>query len=441
MRLLAYLLAIVALVVAALLVWPWIDEEPSPPSEEETAEVVWAPTDSLTEAEVEAGRHDDDWRDGIEFPIPEPRELGLDTIAIPESWGDIGELAGDVAEPGAAADETDGERDAPPGVEPRPTPVPTRPAVHLPLGGQVEGPSVLRAQVLLDRARFSPGIIDGRWGKNTEKAVLWLQHDEGLTPTGIVDSLTFERLWKRAGRPVALVTTRALTEEDVAGPFAPIPADVYTLAKQSCSCYESRSEKLAERFHASIDVLRELNPEVALDSLAAGDTLRVPDVDGRPSGSDPGSDIVRLQISGAGYYVHAIDADGRIVYHFPATLGSRYDPSPEGNLTVVSIHPDPWFHYQPKLLAGVDPSLPNASLPPGPNNLVGDTWIKLSEPHYGIHGTRSPETIGYATSSGCVRLTNWDARFLRDRVSPGTPVVFTGTRSTEVDSLSAPAGR
>ncbi len=173
-----------------------------------------------------------------------------------------------------------------------------------------------------------------------------------------------------------------------------------------------------------------------LDSLAAGDTLRVPDVDGRPSGTDPASDIVRLQISGAGYYVHAIGADGRILYHFPATLGSRYDPSPEGNLSVVSIHPDPWFHYQPKLLAGVDPSLPNASLPPGRNNLVGDTWIKLSEPHYGIHGTRSPETIGYATSSGCVRLTNWDARFLRDRVDPGTPVVFTGTRSSVTDTLS-----
>lgn len=414
MRRLALLLALVLAAIAALIVWLWIDDDPPPAMEERTAEVAWAPAESLTEAEVEAGRHDDDWRDAIEFPVPEPRELGLDTIAIPESWGDIGELSEEPTT-GPAAD----------------SPAAARPQVHLPLAGQVEGPSVLYVQALLDRTRFSPGILDGKWGKNTEKAVFWLQRAEGLTPTGVVDSITFERLWERAGRPATVLADHVLAEEDVAGPFRPIPTDVYALARRPCSCYESLGEKLAERFHASIPVLEELNPGWSLDSLAAGDTLRVPDLEG-PA---PEGEVARLEISGAGYYVHALDADGRILYHFPTTLGSRYDPSPEGTLSVVSVHPDPWFHYQPRLLAGVDPSLPNATLPPGPNNLVGDTWIKLNQPHYGIHGTRAPETIGYATSSGCVRLTNWDARFLRERIGPGTPVVFAGTRTSEADSI------
>lgn len=415
MRRLGCLLGLLLVALAGLLVWLWLDDEPPAPPEERTAEVAWAAGDSLTEAEVEAGRYDDDWRDAIEFPVPEPRELGLDTIAIPETWGDISGLAAEPLPVAVDAPEPD---------------APERPDVHLPLGGQVEGPSVLWVQALLDRARFSPGVIDGKWGKNTEKAVFWLQREAGLPPTGVVDSVTFERLWERAGRPGTLVVARTLDEEDVAGPFAPIPADVYALAKRKCSCYESLSEKLAERFHASLAILRELNPDVELDALAAGDTLRVPDLDAPV----PEGEVARIQISGTGYYVHAVDADGRILYHFPTTLGSAYDPSPEGNLEVVSIHPDPWFHYQPRLLAGVDPSLPATTLPPGPNNLVGDTWIKLSKPHYGIHGTRAPETIGYATSSGCVRLTNWDARFLRERIAPGTPVVFTGTRSAEPPS-------
>ena len=57
----------------------------------------------------------------------------------------------------------------------------------------------------------------------------------------------------------------------------------------------------------------------------------------------------------------------------------------------------------------------------------GGTWIGLDVPwgRYGIHGTSAPETIGYATSAGCVRLTNWDALFLADRLAEGTPVEFT----------------
>jgi lipoprotein-anchoring transpeptidase ErfK/SrfK len=54
--------------------------------------------------------------------------------------------------------------------------------------------------------------------------------------------------------------------------------------------------------------------------------------------------------------------------------------------------------------------------------------MQLSKPHYGIHGTSAPETIGYATSNGCIRLTNWDADFLSRRVAPGIPVEFRDVR-------------
>jgi lipoprotein-anchoring transpeptidase ErfK/SrfK len=72
----------------------------------------------------------------------------------------------------------------------------------------------------------------------------------------------------------------------------------------------------------------------------------------------------------------------------------------------------------------VEDDEPEARIPPGPNNAVGVVWMALSIPHYGIHGTSAPETIGYATSAGCVRLTNWDARFLAGRIGEGVGVEF-----------------
>jgi lipoprotein-anchoring transpeptidase ErfK/SrfK len=324
-------------------------------------------------------------------------------------------------------------------------------AASLPVHGDVAGPTVLRVQILLDRALFSPGIIDGRWGRNTEKAVYWLQKREGMPATGRVDRATWERLQQLAGSPAQLVRTHRLTAEDVAGPFVTLPDEYYDRRDMQCQCYESLAEKLAEKFHASQELLAKLNPDTDLNAVQAGQSLNVPAVeraapatkpaarqDGAARGdtagartSQPagaGGSVARVVISDGGRYLHAVDASGRILYHFPATLGSDYSPSPTGDYRITNVAPDPTWHYQPDLLEGVDDSKPDAVLPPGPNNPVGVVWMALSEPHYGIHGTSAPETIGYATSNGCVRLTNWDAKFLADRVGGGTPVTFRDVR-------------
>jgi lipoprotein-anchoring transpeptidase ErfK/SrfK len=294
--------------------------------------------------------------------------------------------------------------------------------VRLPLEGDAPGRSVLAVQILLDRSAFSPGVIDGRWGKNTEKAVFWLQRSAGLDPTGVVDSTTFAWIYELAGRPESLLVSHTLTADDVAGPFVDLPEDVYARAELECLCYESLAEKLAERFHATPDLLAELNPGVALDSLSVSDSLAVPAVDGAPVAA--ADSIAELVISDQGRYLHALDRSGRILFHFPTTLGSRYEPSSTSGFAVRSVTWDPWFHYQPELLEGVPDTDRPTRLPPGPNSPVGIVWIDLTVEHYGIHGTAAPATIGYATSSGCVRLSNWDAAFLAEQVQPGTPVGF-----------------
>ncbi len=300
-------------------------------------------------------------------------------------------------------------------------------AMRLPLDGSAEGPSVLRAQILLDRALFSPGIIDGHWGMNTEKAVYWFQRREGLPTTGRLNGETFERLAQRAGGPPELVAGRQLTEDDVAGPFVTIPEDIQAKADLDCLCYESLSEKLAETYHTSPGVLEALNPGIDLDSLTAGSTLNVPLLRDANAGREV--PVHRLVISADGFHLHALDAAGSILFHFPTTLGSSFDPSPEGNHRVTKITREPWWHFQPAILEHVDSSEPDAMIPPGPNNAVGVVWMALSIPHYGIHGTSAPETIGYTTSAGCVRLTNWDASFLSDRIAEGTPVEFSSAES------------
>ena len=321
--------------------------------------------------------------------------------------------------------------------------------IHVPLGGRVTGPSVLRAQTLLDRANFSPGVLDGRWGGNVERAVFWFQRSQGLRPTGWLDEVTLRRLEQVAGGG-ALIGMVALSADDVEGPFVDMPADVRRKADLDCMCPASRIEKIAERVHSTPDVLRALNPDTDWDAIAAGDRIRAPLVDRGDdtpiptAAQDPGvrcdpasadsatesattADVARIVISDRGRYLHAFGHDGRLLFHFPATLGSDYNPSPTGHLEVTSVTLDPWFHYQPELLEGADPDDPSVRLAPGINSPVGTVWIALSKEHYGIHGTSAPETIGYATSSGCIRLTNWDAQLLARHVGPGTAVEFRDT--------------
>ncbi|MBA2708513.1 MAG: L,D-transpeptidase family protein [Gemmatimonadaceae bacterium] len=293
-----------------------------------------------------------------------------------------------------------------------------------------EGTVPLHVQILLDRAGFSPGIIDGAWGANAARALSYFAAPEGgggkttPAPVSAITAEMYQRL-KAAAGPATAVKRYKVTAADLSGPFVEIPENVYRQAKLRCLCYSSPAEAIAERFHISARLLAQLNPRARLDRLAPGTTLLVPNVDNEAEASASDTMVVaRLVVSRTGFWTQAQDESGRVIFHFPSTLGGGFDPSPIGNLKVVSVSESPAFRYQPALFAEVPDSEPQALLPPGPNSPVGRVWIGLSKKHYGIHGTSSPETIGYATSHGCVRLTNWDALQLALLVEYGTPVVF-----------------
>jgi hypothetical protein len=134
--------------------------------------------------------------------------------------------------------------------------------------------------------------------------------------------------------------------------------------------------------------------------------------------------VERIVVSKSRGVLKGYDPAGKLVAVYTATMGSQHDPLPLGDWKVNGLARNPKFHFNPALFWDARPGDAKATLPPGPNGPVGVVWIDLSKPHYGIHGTPRPETIGRAESHGCVRLTNWDAARLALMVRPGTRVHF-----------------
>ena len=278
----------------------------------------------------------------------------------------------------------------------------------------------LQTQVMLDRAGYSPGEIDGSAGTSTTRALAAYTKNGG----------------KADALPSDAVTAYTITEQDAAGPFVPnIPEDMVEKSKLPALGYANLLEALGEKFHSSPSLLKRLNPNA---KFAAGEQIQVPNVaatvapvgpprgrqsDAAPSADNPAATTVTVKKSSSDLVV--VDGAGKTLMYAPVTTGSEHDPLPIGEWKVTGVQRDPKFHYNPALFWDAEPGHAKATIPAGPNSPVGVVWVDITREHYGLHGTPEPATVGKTESHGCVRLTNWDAQKLASLVRPGTKVVFT----------------
>jgi lipoprotein-anchoring transpeptidase ErfK/SrfK len=282
-------------------------------------------------------------------------------------------------------------------------------------------PALLRVEVLLDRAGFSPGAIDGRDGTNLERAVTAYDEAHDQTSDGALDPQLFGQL--ASADPGPVVQAYRISDDDEKGPFIGTPPKNYeALAKLPALSWTSPQQEIAERFHMSEKLLEALNPNA--DFTKAGTLLVV----AAPREGPRDYQASRIEVDKTNDEVRVFGQDNQLAAVYPATVGSTERPAPSGEFKVVAVSPRPAYYYDPSRLTFTPTGAKGKlRIAPGPNNPVGTTWIALNIPTYGIHGAPDPTEIGKQQSHGCIRLTNWDAEELGSAVKKGVPVDFVGT--------------
>ncbi len=278
-------------------------------------------------------------------------------------------------------------------------------------------PAIVRLQVLLDRAGSSPGVIDGLYGENLIKAVAGFEAMNSLPVDGRLDQEVVARLEGHA----PIVASYVVSAEDATGLVDRIPEDYGEKAKMESLGYTSVAEKLSERFHMDMDLLKALNP---VSQFVPGDTVWVVN-----PGPPRKGKVTRIEVNKKAGQVLAYAENGSLLSVYPATIGSEDNPAPSGRHKVKGVARMPVYRYNPKLNFKQGKNDKILTIPKGPNGPVGSVWIDLTEPTYGLHGTPEPKLIDKVGSHGCVRLTNWDVEELAGMVRPGVRVDFVSRRS------------
>ena len=274
----------------------------------------------------------------------------------------------------------------------------------------------LALQIALDRRGFSCNTIDGQWGRMSQVALATYCAVNGYAVPPSPE-LARDILFPRERN---LFRTETVTQREHDA-LVRIPTTPEGKSKLKAMGYETIMEMYAERGHLTEGALRRLNPNVAWPNPPVGTLVRIPDFVYGLAARPAKASVLRVTLSR--FEITAFDEKGRLVALFPCSIAAdKAKLPPEGELQVTTLIPNPDYTYTPDRVSRGG-RIVRRKFPPGPNNPVGTSWMGLTLPGYGIHGTPKPERIGCAESHGCFRLANWNAVRLRKMCETGTSVV------------------
>ncbi len=320
------------------------------------------------------------------------------------------------------------------------TPSPT----SSPTAGPLPNEQILRVQLFLDESPFKPGVLDGKWGEFTRKALARYKQANGGASGSYGDEPP-ARFDLPLPNDQPAVTTYRLRSDDQQF-IGSIPEDHAAQAELDRLLYTDFLELVAEKFHARQDYIRQLNPDYDWNGAKPGDSVKVPNVvtpfdvaeaisQKKETEAAEKADKLKTEDEKPENEQFAIfikvsekmlelKQNGKLVGSYPITPGSDSLPAPIGEWFVKGFAWMPTFRWDEAMLQHGERSGDSYQLPPGPNNPVGIIWMEINHKGSGIHGTEAPETIGRTTSHGCIRLSNWDALDLAKKVLPGVHVTI-----------------
>ncbi|MEO8440788.1 MAG: L,D-transpeptidase [Spartobacteria bacterium] len=321
-------------------------------------------------------------------------------------------------------------------------------ATTSPTPSPTPGPSpneqILQVQLFLDGSPFKPGVVDGKWGEFTRKALACYKQANGGASGSYGDEPPAHFDLPLPNDRPALTTYRLSTDDQRL--IGSIPENHAAQAKLDSLPYTDFLELVAEKFHARQEYIRQLNPDFDWNGAKPGDNVKVPNVTapfdvqeaiGRKKATEEAEKADTLKTEDEkpeneqfAIFIHVsekmleLKQSGKLVGSYPITPGSDSLPAPIGEWFIKGFAWMPTFRWDEAMLQRGERSGDAYELPPGPNNPVGIIWMELNHKGSGIHGTEVPETIGRATSHGCIRLSNWDALDLGKKVRPGVHVTI-----------------
>jgi|GEM_PF-186087 len=143
---------------------------------------------------------------------------------------------------------------------------------------------------------------------------------------------------------------------------------------------------IARAFGVTLQALMDANPGINPQSLYLDQVICIP--------ISPNPLSITVSINGKTLTLYR---NGRMFKAYPVATGKPTTPTPIGTFTIKNKQVNPGGPY-------------------------GTRWMGLSKPHYGIHGTNVPSSIGSSASNGCVRMFNKDVDDLFNYVGVGTVV-------------------